>query len=179
MPRTEQETTIGNHTYRMLPMGVDASLDLGLEIADMVGGSVGRAIRGAFFDGEGPDEFDPKELIGAFTSLPAVLIRAGGAKWCGKAFGLSKARQVVKGDGGKARVLMLGDDTQRELAFDDGGLADMLECLGWVLRENYGPFLMGLLRRSGPLQAVVGELQGGIGAWAESLASTAPPTSSD
>jgi hypothetical protein len=152
MPKTERTTTINDHEYRMVPLGADAGLDFGLEVAEIVGGPVGAAITAALFSGdEDGEDLDWGGVISAAVNLPAALRKAGGSALFARIFAGNFVRQIRPQDAGQAHVLQLKDALARDEAFGDGNLAEMFEVVAWVIKENYGPFWTALSGRFGGL----------------------------
>jgi hypothetical protein len=168
MARNERTTKIKNrhgkaHEYRMIPLGSDDCLDFGLELADMIGGPVGKAITDALFSSGKPEvdtDLNWGTIISAAVSLPRALREAGGSQFFERIFADNTVRKIVPQKAGKAKALMLGESSAREEAFEDGNLAEMLEAAVWVIRENYGPFWTAASGRFGALLQAGAELLG-------------------
>ncbi len=130
------------HRYSCKPFAFDECFDLGLELAGIVGGSVGEAFKNLLLGSELDDLALDGQVIGSlaktFGELPGKLTAAGGSKLIARV--LAQTWRV--GDDGERQLLGEADD--RTAAFSGGNLREAIDAVKWVLTVNYGPFLMGL-----------------------------------
>jgi hypothetical protein len=144
------ETTINGHQYRNEPFGFDAGQAIMLELADVVLSSLGKA--GALID----FDFDLSALSSLETlaslnwgalgqgigSIPQAIMARGGPVLVGRL--LAKTRRCFPA-GEKESWELLSTPMVRDQAFDS--YLEGFDVVSWVVRENFGPFLLELIAR--------------------------------
>ena len=151
------------HRYETVPFPFDQALDLGLELAGIIGGPIGRSF-GSLLTGGTLDDDDLDEKVFAAAAaelgeLPSKLLAAGGAQLVARI--LARTVRIGRSEGkpGTPPTLYkmpLSDPAQRDAAFGGGNLGEAMRAVKWVLGVNYGPFLTDLWQSlRGPLAGLV------------------------
>ena len=130
--------------YEITPLEYDDSLDLGLKLADLIGGPIGDALRSMLMgdDTDLDKQIDAKvvgKALAELTSLPARIMRAGGSTLVAEM--LQGVYRIEKDAKGVARRQDLTDPVERTRAFGGGNQIESFQALRAVLEVNYGPFL--------------------------------------
>jgi hypothetical protein len=131
MSRKVVEEIIGGHDYQIVLYDFDYCFDLGMEIADGVGGPIGEVFKGMLL-GSGED-LDWEKIGDSLKDLPAGIMKAGGSEMVAKIF-----KGTTRLDGEKQR---LWESDARNKAFGQGNMFEAFEALYKVLELNFGPFL--------------------------------------
>jgi len=147
MPRTPVTTTIPDmdgvsHEYETIPWSFDEAVEIKLILAGLLGEPVGGML--AAFLGGGGDldaEIDAGELGRAVGRLPQAIMDQGGPALIARI--LHDTVRYTE-TGGKRHGKRLRDSLARDEAYAGGNLLEAYRAIGWVLKVNYGPFLMGL-----------------------------------
>jgi hypothetical protein len=151
------------HRYETVPFPFDQALDLGLELAGIVGGPIGRAFKGLLTGGSLSDDDLDEQMLGAAAGeigeLPAKLLAAGGSRLVARILARTTRigrHQAKPGVPAELYKMPLADPQQRDAAFGGGNLAEAMKAVKWVLQVNYGPFLTDLWQSlRGPLAGLV------------------------
>lgn len=133
------------HAYEHRAFPFDECLDLGLELAAVVGGPLGESFKALLMGGDLADgALDEKVLTQAVAGLgdvPARLIARGGSALIARI--LATTTRIGTDAGGLVKQ-SLGDASVRDAAYSGGNLIEAIHAVKWVLQVNYGPFLTGL-----------------------------------
>jgi hypothetical protein len=126
--------------YECVPFEFDESLNLGLEIADVIGGPLGKALASMLMGGSVDlDAEIPADSIAAHVmELPANLLKAGGADFLARI--VKNCKRTIQVDG-RAKLQSLSDPAARTDAFGGGNLMEYIRVVRWVFEVNFGPFL--------------------------------------
>lgn len=136
------------HRYETVPFAYDECLDLGLELAALVGGPLGEAFKGLLLGSDlKAANLDQQVLARAVASLgelPARLLQRGGAQLVARVLATTMRIDEVTIRAGTPATKVkqhLRDPAARTAAYSGGNLRESFDAVRWVLEVNYGPFL--------------------------------------
>jgi hypothetical protein len=133
------------HLYEIEPMGYDDSFNLGLELADLVGGPVGEGIKAMLMgadldlDLSNPNMEDIGRAVAELFTIPRRVLAAGGAQLAAKI--LRGATRIGHNAQGQQVKQDLSLPTMRTAAYAGGNQAESFLAMRAVIEVNYGPFL--------------------------------------
>jgi hypothetical protein len=139
------------HEYAAITLPTEDELAIGLVIADVLGDGLGKAMSGVgnmfrALAGRSVDDaaLDTPVDLSGFAAIPSRLITHGGPALVRRI--LTGCKRVDVDD--KGRRIVSSVDQKGD--FDDvysANLGELTRAVEWLLRQNYGPFLMALLDR--------------------------------
>lgn len=155
-----------SHRYEIEPMGYDDSFNLGLEIADLIGGPVGEALRamlmGADLDLDlaNPQAEDLGRAAAELFTIPRRVLAAGGAQLAARLLG--GVTRIARDTHGNPVKQNLSDPAARTAAYAAGNQAESFLAMKAVIEVNYGPFLAQISGLASPYLSGFGDLLGSM-----------------
>lgn len=147
-----------DHLYEITPFSYDEGFDLGMELADLIGGPLGDALKsmleGGDFDLDDVDEGTLGQGLAELTTLPRRILAKGGSQLVARM--LRGCVRADKDEQGELYKQHLKDPAARTRAFAAGNQKESFEALREVLQVNYGPFLERLFGSVSPYLSGLG-----------------------
>lgn len=162
LPITEvhlQDCSGNTHLYQIEPFTFDESFDLGMELADLVGGPVGEAIKAMMTGGDfdldsAVDDSTLGKALAEITTIPRRIMQAGGSELVARV--LANTMRTGKDGNGKPVKQYMREPAARTAAYAGGNQAEAVAAMKAVLEVNYGPFLARLYETVSPYLAGLG-----------------------
>lgn len=147
-----------SHVYWIKPFAYDESFNLGLELADLIGGPIGEALKSLFMGGDidldSINEGTIGRALAEAVTLPRRILDAGGSGLVKRMF--TETVRMARDEQGELYKQNLVQPDARTLAYAGGNQRESVEALWAVLEVNYGPFLTALLQAVSPYLSGLG-----------------------
>lgn len=161
MPTRQFKTTLKDadgveHAYSCASFPSGESIDLFLEITEIVSGPIGHALTIVFGGAEDSEEMNLSAVPDALRDIPRMIIAKGGSKLIQRILSKCRRNRAEKDPRGKDIWDNLGNESDFDQVYA-GNLLEAAEAVKWVVTEvNYRPFfavnmkkLSGLLEQLG------------------------------
>lgn len=145
MPTRQFKTTLKDadgveHEYSCASFPSGESIDLFLEITEIVSGPIGHALTIVFGGAEDSEEMNLSAVPDALRDIPRMIIAKGGSKLIQRILSKCRRDSGEKDQRGKEIWHSLGNESDFDQVYA-GNLLEAAEAVKWVVTEvNYRPF---------------------------------------